>query len=111
MPRFIRSLEVKLTDQRGHWAVELRVDGQIEPSTIFGCRQGFEPILRALATAEAKVTAVSAGAVGDAWDSGPSITVSMPSGRKLTFLFAGGTEAIPDAPQGVSATISRRGDG
>ena len=101
MPRFVRNLSVKLIDKRGHWEVEMRVDGQVDPATVFGCRQGFEPMLRALQSAEAKVTAVSAGTVSDALDTGPSITVSMPSGRKLTFLFAGGTEAIPEAPQAV----------
>jgi len=58
-------------------------------------------MLRALLTAEAQVSAVSARSVSDVGPTGPSITVRMPSGRKLTFLFAGGTEPIPELPQRV----------
>jgi hypothetical protein len=101
MPRFIRNLDIKLTDKRGHWEVEMRVDGQVDPATVFGCRQGFEPMLRALQTAEAKVTAVSAGSISDPVHAGPSITVTMPSGRKLSFHFVGGTEPIAEFPEPV----------
>lgn len=97
----MRDLTVKLLSERGHWRVEVYVDGEVEPRTIFGCRAGFEPILRCLLTAEAQVTAVSAGSKLDPTRSVPSITVAMPSGRRLSFRFVGGQEGIPDAPEPI----------
>lgn len=96
----VRSLAIKLLTERGHWRVEVYVDGQVDPTTIFGCRQGFEPMLRALLTADAKVTAVSTGSQKAMVGGEPRITVQMPSGRKLHFLFAGGQDSPADLPKG-----------
>jgi hypothetical protein len=94
MPRNPYNLLVQLGNQGRHWEVQLGVDGEVETRTVFGCREGFEPILRCLASAEAHISAVCAGSKTDPIGAPPSITVTMPSGRKLLFVFRNLQETI-----------------
>jgi hypothetical protein len=105
----VNTLAIKLLAERGHWRVECRVNGEIEPRTVFGCRQGFEPMLRTLLAADAKVTAVSAGSEKAVGGAEPRITVQMPSGRKLTFVFFGGEDALAEVPEGLGAVLAPGG--
>lgn len=101
----VRTLAIQLLAERGHWRVEARINGEVEPRAVFGCRQGFEPMLRTLLAAEAKVSAVSAGSDKAVWGAEPRITVHMPSGRKLSFVFVGGEDALADVPEGSGGVV------
>lgn len=106
-----RVLSIKLTSERGHWRIQMHVDGEIEPSAIFGCRGGLAPVLRALVTADAQVTAVRADPLLDVRGTEPTVTVTMPSGRHLTFALRDVQEAPPDVPEARGAIRGSTGEG
>jgi hypothetical protein len=98
MYRTVHTLDIQLVHEGGHWRIELRVNGEVDSTTIFGCRQGFAPVFETFRAAETQVHAVGSGSESNVLPGEPSITVSMPSGRRLAFAFAGRTEAPPKVP-------------
>ena len=78
-------LSVKFSGKRAPWKIQFGVNGQVQPADVFACRDGLEPLLRGLSAAESEYLAVLAGAGSAAGYSVPSIAVTLPSGRVLTF--------------------------
>lgn len=101
MPEPRTILGVKLTRDRGHWIIEMNVNGQVDSSTIFGCRDGLAPMVTTFLRAEAQIGSVEATTERYVACGPPYIAVTMPSGRVLSFGFIEGYEALSEPPQEV----------
>ena len=84
------TLAVTISREVKHWRIEAQIQGDVEPSTIFACRDGFSPILRCLVAAEAEMNAIETFTQRAPGDTPTLITVRMPSGRVLSFRIAPG---------------------
>jgi hypothetical protein len=78
-------ISIQITREGRHWRLKFQIDGQVEPSHVVGCREGCAPFIAGLLAAEANENAVEASPETEAAHSPTLITVSMPSGRVLTF--------------------------
>lgn len=90
---------ITLTREGRYFRVEVYVDGNIEPATVFGCRDRLLPVLAALETGQ--------GTDGARWSSTEpytltaptSIAVRLPSGRFIAYSLVIAQEPFPDGPQ------------
>jgi hypothetical protein len=98
----VTGIVINLTRQAKHWSIQLAVDGQIEATTIFGCREALTPLVTGLMAAEAENTTVGPRSETDRSIGPATITVGMPSGRVLTFSLTSLQEALPNVPEGLS---------
>jgi hypothetical protein len=94
----MKRIAIHLTHHARGWRIMLNVDGQIEPSTVFGCREGLFPLIAGLVATEAQVAAVRAGTQRNMGDAPTLITVTMPSGRELTFRLAEDEQLAANVP-------------
>jgi hypothetical protein len=78
-------ISVHIARESHYWRIGFNVDSNIEPTHVVGCREGCLPVIAGLLAAEANEHAVWSGADVDAINLQTVITVSMPSGRVLTF--------------------------
>jgi hypothetical protein len=76
---------IAISRQRGHYKIEVYIDAQIHPATVFGCREGLVPVLAALERGEGKKAAVSAASESDTLTAPTSIAVRLPSGRYIAY--------------------------
>jgi hypothetical protein len=95
-------VHIEVTRQSGGYVVKVYIDSQIEPTTIFGCRESLLPVLRALGRAEREQHAVSSRpeahmAIGPA-----TITVALPMGDTVTYGRVLTQEVVASAPQSLS---------
>ncbi len=47
-------LSVNVTSERRMYRIEVYIDGEVQPTTVFGCNEGIAPVLRALSAAHAE---------------------------------------------------------
>jgi len=90
---------------------ELGVGTHIQPTTVFGCREGVAPLLAGLIAAESHYASVGAIPERDAGDAPSAIAVTMPSGRVLTFVLGSIESTLPEIPQKLPAVSGPRRDG
>lgn len=84
----MRGIHVELTREGRHWRIKLDVEGNVEPTTAFGCSESMFPLVAGLLATEAEVNAISAGTQRNMRDAPTYVAVRMPSGRMLTFRLA-----------------------
>jgi len=87
---------VAITRERGHFRIEVYVDGNVQPATVFGCRDSLLPLLAALETAQGKKGAVVADSAPDAVGVPASIAISLPSGRLIAYGLVLGQDPFAD---------------
>ena len=82
-------LSVKLSSQSRGWRIEAGVNGQVDTGRIFGCSDGFLPVFSAFRAAELNYRGIRATPEAYAGTLPATVTVTMPSGRRLVFVLAG----------------------
>jgi hypothetical protein len=92
------SIAVQIAREGRHWRLKFNIDGQVEPGHVVGCREGCAPFIAGLLAAEANEYAVSASSEAHASHSPALITVTMPSGRVLTFRQVAGQLVLGESP-------------
>lgn len=95
------TLSIEFLNQGRFWRIVFGVNGKVEPTGVFGCRDGILPMVAALRAAELEYDPISATSKTDPRRGPPTIAVSMPSGRVLTFALMGvdpGASERPEAP-------------
>jgi hypothetical protein len=102
------ALEITFVRKPRHWQVEVKIDGDVEPRTIFGCNEGTSPLVGRLMAAEAEVYTIGALSKRPPGSSPPSITMRMPSGRLLTFDLTSVEQGHPEVPEGLSGAVPPR---
>jgi hypothetical protein len=89
---------ITIARERGHFRIEVYVDGQIEPTTVFGCREGLSPMLAGFETGERDYRAVAAAPETNAVTAPSSIAVRLPSGRYIAYERVLAQDPVPDRP-------------
>jgi hypothetical protein len=92
------SITVDLTRQGRHWNVQLAVNGEIHARRIFGCSEALTPLVSGLLAADAENATIGTHPEGDRPVRPATITVSMPSGRVLTFALRSVQHSVADMP-------------
>jgi hypothetical protein len=99
----LSNISVKLSRELRHWQFEIEVDSEIQSRRIFGCSEGVTPLVRSLLAAESQETIPGTSANRDAGYRPSRITVTMPSGRLLTFELRQADESVSEIPQTFGA--------
>lgn len=94
MPR----ISVKIDRNRSYWRLTFNIDGQVQPSHVVGCRDGLAPMIAGFLAAEAEQYTVWPATERATSNAPTIITVTMPSGRQLTFEQRFLDQALPDGP-------------
>jgi hypothetical protein len=89
---------ITIARERGHFRIEVYIDGQIEPTTVFGCREGIEPILDSLGSGERYKRTVGATSEPDTITPPATIAVRLPSGRYIAYGCVVAQDPFPDGP-------------
>lgn len=78
-------LLVEVGSELRHYRIAVYVDGEIQPTTVFGCHEGIAPILRALGAAHGEYR--TGGPTPQTHPSGApsSITFHLPGDRLVTY--------------------------
>jgi hypothetical protein len=76
---------VKVTRQMERYLIQVYVDGQIEPTTVFGCREALFPVLRALGGRAAHQNGIAPLRELHGASSPATIAVQLPRGDVLTY--------------------------
>lgn len=67
------------------YRVAVHIDGQVEPTTVFGCREALAPVVRALLATEDEQHRLFADAEPDAARRPSTIAFHLPGARVVTF--------------------------
>jgi hypothetical protein len=103
------SIDIRVTAHTRHYRIETAINGEIQPRHIFGCRDGVLPILSFLTAAELEHHRIRTRGQSDTGSDEATITVSMPSGRVLTFKLASVQDAVSNLPEGVLSETTGSG--
>jgi hypothetical protein len=93
------SIAVNIAREGRHWRIGFTIDGKVQPGNVFGCTDGMLPLLAGLMAAEAQANAISSHAEREMRTLPSVISVSMPSGRVLTFTLTSLQQAFPLPPE------------
>jgi hypothetical protein len=78
-------LLVKVSSEVGHYRIAVYVDREIQPTTVFGCHRGIDPILRALGAAHGEYRSRGPTSESDAGGAPSSITFHLPGDREVAY--------------------------
>ena len=92
---------VAITRERGHFRIEVYVDGNVQPATVFGCRDSLLPLLAALETGKGQQTPVVATSESDPIGVPSAIAISLPSGKFVAYGLVIGLDPFAVGPQGL----------
>jgi hypothetical protein len=92
------SITIDLTREGRHWHIQLAVNGEIHSRRVFGCSEALTPLVSGLLAADAENASVGTHPEGHGPVRPATITVSMPSGRILTFALRSVQLPIADLP-------------
>lgn len=95
-------LTVKVGAEKRLYRVEVYIDGEIEPTTVFGCRDGFGPVLAALEATEGQDDSIWSRAHAAVRGSPSTIAFHLPSGRIVTFGVIIPQQRVAHGPQRLS---------
>jgi hypothetical protein len=87
---------IAITRERGHFRIEVYVDSNVDPATVFGCRESLLPLLAALETGKGYDRAVVPDSTPDAIGVPASIAISLPSGRLIAYGLVLGQDPFTD---------------
>jgi hypothetical protein len=107
----LTAISIKINRKGRHWVFEIDVDRSVQPTRVFGCSDGMLPLLASLISAEAQNTGVGTLTNSHSPTSPASISVTMPSGRLLTFNLATVENSLADSPQFPPGVWSSGGAG
>jgi len=84
------------------YRVAVHVDGQIEPTTVFGCRPALAPLVAALLAAQDEDNRIAAGTETHTPGGPSTIAFHLPGSRVVTFARILAQERIASGPQSLS---------
>jgi hypothetical protein len=90
---------IEVTTQRDHYRVEVYVDGEVQPRTIFGCRDALKPILDCLESTARQEGVGWTRPETDTRHNVPEIAFLLPTGRSLTYVLARTQQPLSSGPQ------------
>jgi hypothetical protein len=76
---------ITVTRERGHYRVVVSVDGEIEPTTVFGCSERLEPVVRRLIMTQSEYHGIIERSKPGTFTAPPSITFQLPGAQTLTY--------------------------
>lgn len=103
-------ISIQLGKVGRHWSIKLDVDGNVGSSTAFGCSDAMLPLVAGLLATEAQIAAIGAGTESQMGRAPSRITVTMPSGRVLTFKLALDKQAFSVPPEILSTLPGTAGE-
>jgi hypothetical protein len=98
----VSHLTIKVHRERERYRIAVYVDGQIEPTTVFGCRECLLPILERLGAAQGKKAPVFSTTEFRAAGGVTSVAVHLPRGDVVTYAAALPQKMIAESPEGLS---------
>ena len=92
-------LTVDVARDGRYWRITTYVNGAVEPTTVFGCRDGIAPIVEALLTAQAQQDAAWSGAESRVRGVPSTITLHLPGDRSIIYGVILPEEMVSQSPQ------------
>lgn len=92
-------ISVDVSRDSRHWVFHVYVNGEIQPTTVFGCRDALTPLLEALLTANSEEN-IPGSSSETAVSVGPTlVTFHLPMGAVVSYVRIGSQNPLPNSPQ------------
>lgn len=93
-------MHVDVTSDRRHYRIEVHVDGDVEPTTVFGCHEALSKILLSLDPGHREQHTPGPAPEAGVGRGVTSITFHLPSGRILAFSRVAAYQGVAKTPEG-----------
>jgi hypothetical protein len=98
----VSHLTIKVHRERERYRIAVYVDGQVEPTTVFGCRECLLPILKRLGAAQGKKAPIFSTSEFNTAGGVTSVAVHLPRGDVVTYAATLPQKMLANAPEGLS---------